>query len=369
MVVIHSWLEPLWAQWMALGERLPHALLITGAPGLGKRDLAEALAARLLCDMPQTDGQACGHCLPCQWRASGNHPDLRRLSPENGEEQPSTAETEGFEPGGGENKAKPQGSAQIVINQVRAVQEALSLTAHRGGRRAVIVDPAEAMNPFTANALLKLLEEPPDGCVFLLISSTPRRLLPTIRSRCQQWHVPRPDADALRHWQAGQEHEERVPASLLALCGGMPLAARRLSAQGGRVLFERFISDLGTNEIDPLRLAAQWEAWLKKDKISLVTLVEWMQRWVSDLAALRLGGRVRYFPEQAEYLAGLSAGANAASVIGCYNEFISIRRVATHPLNMRLFLEDMLMRYARIVIRSESGARVEARHVSKGGKP
>jgi DNA polymerase-3 subunit delta' len=365
MAVIHPWLEPLWAQWMALGERLPHALLIAGAPGLGKRDLAEALAARLLCDTPQTDGQACGHCLPCQWRASGNHPDLHRLSPDNGEAQPSTAETEGGEPDGGE--AKPtQGSTQIVINQVRAVQEALSVTAHRGGRRAVIVDPAEAMNPFTSNALLKLLEEPPDGCVFLLVSSTPRRLLPTIRSRCQQWHVPRPDADALRYWQ---EHEERVPASLLALCGGRPLAARRLSAQGCGALFERFISDLGTNEIDPLRLAAQWEAWLKKDKISLTTLVEWMQRWVSDLAALCLGGRVRYFPEQAEYLADLSAGANAASLIGCYNEFISIRRVTTHPLNMRLFLEDMLMRYARVLARPGTGARIEARHVSKGARP
>ena len=85
---------------------------------------------------------------------------------------------------------------------MRALQEALTMTAHRG-RRVVIVDPAEAMNTFTANALLKLLEEPPDGCMFLLISAAPRRLLPTIRSRCQQWHAPRPDAEALRRWQAG----------------------------------------------------------------------------------------------------------------------------------------------------------------------
>ena len=334
---------------MALGERLPHALLIAGASGLGKRDLAEALAARLLCDAPQTDGQACGHCLPCQWRTSGNHPDLHRLSPENGEAQSAT--DAGDEPGGDESKAKPgQGSTQIVINQVRAVQEALSVTAHRGGKRVVIVDPAEAMNPFTANALLKLLEEPPEGCTFLLISSAPRRLLPTIRSRCQQWHVPRPGADALRHWQAGG----RTPANLLALCGGTPLAAHRLSVQGGGALFERFINDLNADGIDPLRLAAQWENWLKKDKaisaagFSLMTLVEWMQRWVSDLAALSLGGRVRYFPEQVEHLALLSVRTNAASVIGCYNEFINIRRVVTHPLNLRLFLEDMLMRYARM---------------------
>jgi len=353
MAVTHPWLEPLWAR--ALSERLPHALLIIGAPGLGKRDLAEALAARLLCDAPQTDGQACGHCLPCQWRISGNHPDLHRLSPEGGEAPPLADEHASDEPGGSENKAKPsQGSSQIVINQVRAVQDALTVTAHRGGKRAVIVDPAEAMNPFTANALLKLLEEPPDGCTFLLVSSAPRRLLPTIRSRCQQWHVPRPNADALRHWQAGQGQEGRPPACLLALCGGMPLAAHRLSAQGGMALFERFTNDLDVVKTDPLRLAAQWETWLKKDKailaagFNLTTLVGWMQRWVSDLAAIRLGGRVRYFPEQAERLAVLSARASAASVIGCYNEFINIRRAVTHPLNLRLFLEDMLMRYAHM---------------------
>jgi DNA polymerase-3 subunit delta' len=351
MAVIHPWLEPLWAQWMTTGDRLPHALLIAGASGLGKRDLAEALAARLLCDAPQSDGHACGHCLPCQWRISGNHPDLHRLSPEAAEEQPSTDEAASAEAGGGESKAK---STQIVIHQVRAVQEALCVTAHRGGKRAVIVDPAEAMNHFTANALLKLLEEPPDGCTFLLVSSSPRRLLPTIRSRCQQWHVPRPDEDALLRWQTGQEDDGRVSASLLALCGGMPLATRRLAAQGGEALFERFVSDLESAKIDPLRLAAQWETWLKKDKaalaagFNLMTLVEWMQRWVSDLAALRLGGRVRYFPAQAERLAVLSSGASVVSAIGCYNEFINIRRVATHPLNLRLFLEDMLMRYARV---------------------
>ncbi|MDR2261734.1 MAG: DNA polymerase III subunit delta' [Azoarcus sp.] len=355
--MIHVWLEPLWSQLLALGERLPHALLMTGMPGLGKRDLAEALAARLLCEAPAPDGQACGHCPSCLWRLGGNHPDLRRLTPESEEERTGAGgETSADgEAGGGEGKAK---STQIVIGQVRAVQDALTVTAHRGGRRAVIVDPAEAMNPFTANALLKLLEEPPEGCIFLLVSSAPRKLLPTIRSRCQQWNVPRPDAGLLRRWREGQGGEEsggRVCAGLLALCGGMPLAARRLAGQGAQALLARFTSDLGADGIDPLRLAGQWEAWLKKDKAALaagfglVMLVDWMQRWVSDLAALRLGGRVRYFPAQAERLAALSARMSVAAASNCYNEFLSIRKAAAHPLNLRLFIEDMLMRYARMI--------------------
>jgi DNA polymerase-3 subunit delta' len=354
-MTIHAWLEPLWTQWLALGERLPHALLLTGESGLGKRDLAEALAARLLCEMPAPDGTACEHCPPCQWRRAGNNPDLRRLVPESEETPSAEADTDeaAGATGADEGKAK---SKQILIDQVRAVQDALTVTAHHGGRRAVIVDPAEAMNAFTANALLKLLEEPPEGCTFLLVSSAPRKLLPTIRSRCQQWHVPHPPADALRRWQAAQSGEgARVPASLLALCGGIPLAAQRLAGQGFEALLNRFVSDLGVSDLDPLRLAGQWEAWLKKDKAALaagfglVMLVEWMQRWVSDLAALRLGGRVRYFPAQSGHLAALSRGMSVAVAGNCYNEFLNIRRVAAHPLNLRLFLEDMLMRYARMV--------------------
>ncbi|MDR1425291.1 MAG: DNA polymerase III subunit delta' [Azoarcus sp.] len=352
--MILPWLEPLWAQLVALDERLPHALLIAGASGLGKRELAEALAARLLCESLQMDGSACEHCVPCQWRRAGTHPDLHRLVPESeraGAEAAASAEAADVSDAGA-SKAK---STQIVIDQVRAVQEALTVTAHRGWRRAVIVDPAEAMNAFTANALLKLLEEPPDGCTFLLVSSAPRRLLPTIRSRCQQWSVPCPSADALKRWRAGQTVAERVPAGLLALTGGMPLAAQRLAAQGGEALFERFVRDLSAEGFDPLRLAGQWEAWIKKDKAALAAglgmtrLVEWSQRWVSDLVALRLGGRVRFFPAQAERLAVLSNRMDMATAMGCYNDFVTVRRVAAHPLNPRLFLEDMLMRYARIV--------------------
>ena len=81
----------------------------------------------------------------------------------------------------------------------------------------------------------------------------------------------------------------------------------------------------------------------------LPELVDWMQRWVSDLAALRLGGRVRFFPAQEGLLAALASRASVAAVSSCYNELAQIRRVARHPLNLRLVLEDLLLRYTRAV--------------------
>ncbi len=339
--MIHPWLTGLWQRLVALDARLPHALLFVGQPGLGKRDLAEALAARLLCATPGPDGQACGECAACRLRLSGNHPDLYRLVPES---EAAAGDEEGE---GAAGKGK---SSQIVIDQIRALQDALGVTGHQSSRRVVVVDPADAMNVFTANAFLKLLEEPPAGCIFLLVTSSPRGLLPTLRSRCQQWAVTRPSEDVTARWL---RENPQAGAELVALTGGMPLAAHRLAEQGGAAMLARFVKDLAQLPGgDPLRLAGQWESWLKSKEATaagfgMPQLVDWLQRWVTDLAALRLGGRVRFFPAQADVLAGLARGASVAAVVSCYNEFARIRRVAQHPLNARLMLEDMLLRYAR----------------------
>lgn len=345
--MIQPWLESAWARLIALGARLPHALLFVGPPGLGKRDLAEALAARLLCELPRADGHACGACDACNWRSGGNHPDFYRVVPaavadqaDGGEEGGATAVADG-----GAGKAK---SSQIVIEQIRELQSALAVTGHHSDQRVVVVDPAEAMNTFTANALLKLLEEPPAGCTFLLVSSAPRRLLPTIRSRCQQWSFPRPDAAQREVWLRGQGKDIEV---LLDLAGGLPLAATRLAERDGAAFVARFVRDL-SGDPDVLKLAGQWEAWLKSKEslaagFGLPMLVDWMQRWVADLVALRLGGRARFYPGQEKTLTALAARMNVASASNCYNELAQIRRVVAHPLNLRLFIEDMLMRYAR----------------------
>jgi DNA polymerase-3 subunit delta' len=343
--MIHPWLQPTWTRLVELGERLPHALLFVGPAGLGKRALAEALAARLLCDAPRADGHACGHCEPCLWRISGNHPDLQRVVPE--AEALVASEADGAAEAGGK-----AASTQIRIDQIRELQAALSVTGHHGTRRVVLLDPAEAMNGVTANALLKLLEEPPEGCVFVLVSSSPRTLLPTIRSRCQQWHFGRPDEAALARWAT---HADPGARAMLALGGGMPLAAERLAEGGGTALHARFVRDIGgLQPADVLRLAGQWEAWLRSKEalaagFGLPELADWMQRWVSDLAALRLGGRLRFFPAQEGVLAALASRMSVAAASACYNELAQIRKVSRHPLSLRLVLEDMLMRYARAV--------------------
>jgi DNA polymerase-3 subunit delta' len=346
--MIYPWLQETWQRLVTLADRLPHALMFVGPPGVGKRDLADALAARLLCSQPAADGHACGVCGSCILRLSGNHPDLIPIVP--AADAPSAENAEG-EGGAGAATGKAK-SSQIVIDQIRDLQQSLAVTGHQSSRRVVVVDPAEAMNTFTANALLKMLEEPPEGCVFLMVSSSPRQLLPTIRSRCQQWSFARPPEHDVERWMASVD---APPSALLAITGGMPLAAKRLAEVGTAPLLNRFVKDVGQlPSVDPLRLAAQWETWIKSREalaagFGMVQLIDWMQRWVTDLAALRLGGRVRFFPAEASALAALAQCANVAGVVNCYNELARIRRVAQHPLNARLMLEDLLLRYTRAV--------------------
>ena len=349
--MILEWHKPLWQRVLDNSGRMHHALLLNGPAGGGKRAFAEALAARTLCVQPDADGQACGRCEDCQWRLAGSHPDFMRIIPEADQN-----DTESSSEKTGETKAA---SRQIVIDQIRDLQQSLTTGGHRGGQRVVIVDPAEAMNLYTANALLKLLEEPTTSTLFLLITSTPKRLLPTIRSRCQSWTFPRPPADAAVRWLDAQQIAE-APA-LLAFAGGMPLAAAALATGGGAAALRRFTADIaGLPGKSALRLAGEWDAWLKSKEaqgcgLDMPTLTLWLQRWVGDLASVCLGGPLRFFPDSRGVLQSLAERLAVDRVLGCYNDVTQSRRVAQHPLNARLFLEDMLLRYARAF--STGGAR------------
>ena len=344
--MIHPWQRDPWQRLVATRARPAHALLLSGARGQGKRNFAEAYAAHLLCSRPDEHGFACGTCAQCCLRLSGNHPDLLRIVPAADQAEPESA------PG----KTKP--STQIVIEQVRQLREQLAVTGHQSDTRVVIVDPAEAMNSNTANALLKLLEEPPEGTRFLLVSAMPRRLLPTIRSRCQHWPFPRPEPAAARAWL--REHGGAGDDALLALSGNMPLAAAQLAQMDGARLRQRFISDLlSMPPRDAVMVAGDWDAWLRAKDTSaagftLVRLIEWMLRWVWDLSATRLGGQARYFPDCQTDFTRLAAPAGNAAMLDCYNALVQIHRAASHPLNVRLVLEDMLLRYARALAPSRS---------------
>jgi len=300
-------------------QRLPHALLLHGAPGIGKLALAERFAQLLVCESAKGAAQPCGSCEACRWFLAGNHPDIRFLEPETlarnqlvpeDHEEPKSKE------------AKP--SNQIKIEQARALQDFVQVVSHRGGRRVVIVHPAEDMNLNTANSLLKNFEEPPGEVIFLLVSHRPARLLPTIRSRCVSVPVPLPDTNAAAAWLTAQG--VRNAERWLAFAGGAPLRALEYATGERGEAIERVLRCLAAGDRSALTDA--------KDREALEPLAEVLQKVALDRAFGALLGRTRY--------GGAAVPGDARAWLAYARGMGRNRTLTRHPLNPRLLAAEMV---------------------------
>ncbi len=237
-------------------DRLSHAYLVEGPQGLGKLHLAFRMAARVL-GMPWT---ADDPPVPLQ------HPDLIWV----------TLETDD------EGKQK----RQIGIHQVRETCAELAMTSHGGGWKVAVIWPAEALNPYSANALLKTLEEPTPRTLLLLVRSRMDTLPATIASRCQRIRIsPPPRAEALRWLEArGRQGDWHA---LLELAGGAPLMALLLAEEGADELDAKCRDDLlgilGGRR-DPLEVAAEWA------RRPVPVTLRWLDVWTAALVRLKTLG-------------------------------------------------------------------------------
>ena len=328
-----------WAQLDARRAQLPHALLISGRRGNGKFDFARAFAQSLLCERPTPTRQACGACIACGWLAQGNHPDFRLLQPE------AFAEAEGE----AESAAKKKPSQQITIDQVRGLDDFLHVGTHRDGARVILINPAEAMNRATANSLLKALEEPIAKTLFILVTSEPERLLPTIRSRCQSIAIAQAPRERAEKWlaQAGVKDA----AHWLALAGGSPLLAVELADSEESVLLEALIAEMSRGgRLDPLAAAASVDRIVKSASrpAPLKRTLEWVQKWLVDLTLADAGLPVRYFVAQASALQSLARSSQTSRLLAFNKKTLQYKLQCEQPLNSRLFLEELFLNYAAL---------------------
>lgn len=308
--------------------KLPHALLFKGTAGIGKRAFAGALAQGLLCEKPAAPLMACGACEACHWFETENHPDFRLLQPEAAES------TDDDEPG---DKKKKR---DISVAQVRALADFINISAHRNGAKVVLIQPAEAMNVNAANALLKSLEEPPPETYFLLVSDRPHLLSATIRSRCQQLALHPPAMKEAADWLAQQGAAQ--PELALAQAGGAPLLAAEIDTEDYWDSRKQFLDGLSSRVFDPLALAEEFAAH------PVPQLINWLQRWTYDLASLCFKQRLRYNPDFKEALTVTANNANGLELLRFHRELVRFQRIVNHPLNARLLIEDLMLRYARL---------------------
>lgn len=263
------WQQSLWERLTRLQDdgQLPHALLLSGAQGVGTQVLADALVARTLCRAPTS--VACGQCHSCQMLTAGYHPNLLRVSP-------------------------AEKSRQIRIDPIREVNAFVAQSAQQGGYRVIVLQPAEAMNVAASNALLKSLEEPGERTLFILLADIPSRLLATIRSRCQHWALGVPAVDECLPWLNGELSETAggTPGDVgeaafwLRVAGGLPLLARELASGESRVLRQELqeLFDALVRGGEPVAEAARLER-------QAVERILWYGiAWLEDLIRLGLSG-------------------------------------------------------------------------------
>ncbi len=339
---IYPWQESAWQQLQQMRERLPHAILFHGPEGIGKTAFAEHFAQALLCETPGENGYPCGRCASCGWFSQYSHPDFRRVRPEILDDESENSD-DGSETDDGKKstKASKAPSKEIKIDQIRALSDFMNVSTHRQGARVVALYPAEALNTASANAILKTLEEPPPHTVFLLVSNSLDRLLPTILSRCRKFALAMPPIDDALAWLASQQVDQAEV--WLAEQGGAPLAARTMAQSDTRELMDEFLKQLVQPGAESALKAAD-----RMQKAPVPQLVAWLQRWLYDVFSFKLSGRIRYYPRYGKELGALAARADLPKLLLGLKAANERRAVAEHPLAAKLFIEDMLLDYASI---------------------
>lgn len=330
---LYPWQQDAWQRLSGLRARLPHAVLLKGAQGIGKFDMAMLFAQSVLCEQPQAEGMACDSCPSCHWLQQESHPDFRLLQPD-ALAQADTVSDSGKKP-----------ARQITVDQVRALADFSNLSAHRGGYRVVLVYPAEAMNANAANALLKTLEEPQGKMLFILVTHKPQHLLPTILSRCLALPVAMPSAQASAAWL--QQQGITNPQAVLAQAGFSPLLARQLGEEAASAEEYSLVlrALMQPEQLDEFALADQ----LKSRRVEPVKVIQWLQQWCYDLGSEKLAQKVRYHPEHIDSIKSASGNLNLFDLLQFQKDLSVAKREAYHPLEPKLLFESLLLAYRQML--------------------
>ncbi|MGB5607331.1 MAG: DNA polymerase III subunit delta' [Gammaproteobacteria bacterium] len=301
-------------------DRLPHALLLSGPPGVGKGAFAREIARALLCEHPTEDAAPCRQCTECARVESGAHPDLFTVQPE-------------------------EDSRVIKVDQVRDLSEKLSLSSHRGGYKVAILDPAESMNINAANSLLKTLEEPSDNTVCVLVCVNPAQLPATIRSRCQQIRIGVPETAVALRWLTAAAAVAETPEMYLQLAGGAPLRAQQLAQtdiiEARQACFSALVGILD-GRTEPLAVAQEWA------KNEQLRGIDWMREWIMDLLRIRMSGQAEGVrsADIAEKLPALARKLDSRALFRQLDRINRIMKLSASSLNRELLTEDILLAWA-----------------------
>ena len=322
-------------------EKLSHAYLFVGPPRVGKATLATLLAQGVNC-LEETGEQPCGECSQCLRIAAGQHPDVQVVDLAS---------------------AQSPTRREIGIDQVREVQRAAALKPFEGRRRVFIFPDAPSLSPEASNALLKLLEEPPDSVLLLLLTTQADAILPTIRSRCQQVELGRLPIETIAEQLTGSRGVAQDEAESLARLSGGSIGWAMEAASHPEVLqeymeeLERVAALLDEGLDGRFAWAEETATLYARDRERAQGRLRTALGWWRDLLALKEGGEalVSNTPalESMRRHAGLVTSSQAVEAIGRIREAIGHLESNVNP---RLALEVMVLGFPRVAAQADRKA-------------
>ena len=322
---IYPWLKDAWIA-IHNNAKLPHALIFKGKGGIGKHDFAMTFAKSYLCQSPLDNYLPCEICSSCNWFPE-SHPDFKHIAPIENDDDESY-------------KRKTIRKKNIVIDQIRELSEYLELSAHQEkGKRIVLIEPADALNQAASNALLKILEEPPENTLFILVTSQAQKLIATIRSRCQLLDFRGPSLEEAREFLTFEKitYDE----SLLSFTGGSPFnAIKELENQSERDVITQLLAQGHQIDITKVNygILTQGLDWT----------VNMIQKWIFDLLLSVHTQQSYYFKKEETRIHSQAKQLNLDALLIFANELNELKKIASHPLNQELQLQNIFIKFKQI---------------------
>jgi DNA polymerase III subunit delta' len=300
-------------------ERLPHALIFAGPPGVGKQTLAQLLALHLNC-LALKGHEACGSCGSCRKILSGTHPDVRLVQPE---------------------------GTFIKIDQVRAMIDEIAYQPFEGRYRVVIFDGADQMRKEAANCLLKTLEEPPSRSILILVTTRPYLLLETIRSRARVLQLGAIAEDVIERYLVAKSGRAPEDARLAAALSNGNLSAalafhadRYKEIRRKALLFAGLLLHRGSfAEVSALIAAVAKD----KDKDSFQAWIEMVSTLLQEVYYAQAAPRRMSQLDIAAEIAGLARSAPRAAVVAAIDAIKKLKSAIQQNVNRQLALEALFL--------------------------
>ncbi|HLX54673.1 MAG TPA: DNA polymerase III subunit delta' C-terminal domain-containing protein [Aquella sp.] len=295
-------------------------LLISARAGIGQDVLVENYVSLLMCECPIQDGMAthaCNKCQSCILFASNNHPDIYRLV------------------------ADPEADKKnINVEDIREMLEFLATTTHLGRYKVVLIPDVDLLNISSANALLKILEEPPSYVLFILQTTNISGVLATIRSRC---HIHKLSGVGLPDATTYVENSGVFnPEFWLTYYDNAPLFEPEVSEEQ----FNALINALLQPSIENIFMASG-----EFDVKNAGFLIGFLSRWLNDLAAYLQGASMRYFMAYSTKIDSLAKRIDLQKVYYLFDKVNFLQDWTLHPLNYKLQLENLLLQYQNLFIK------------------